>query len=426
LLFTNAAKILGVYTSFSRSHAIIGQSLFKALARRGHEVSITDTIGTFIHSIPFKVTVISPYPLDKPMKNYQDVTIPITVDHESFIGKFIENSGNMVKFLMDQQELVQLTMKMANDSLNSPQFQRLMREETFELVILGYFVNDFLVGLAPHFKCPMIVVSSTGTLKVLNDFVGNPTSVAGTSHLLTNINGPMTFMQRVKNMVFIIMEYVASVRMAWKAEALYNANFPADKYPPYDVVRRNTSLVFANSHFCEGRIQPNLPSLVEVGGLQIKQIPDPLPQNIKRWLDEAKHGVILFSLGSNVKSTLLPDEKLKIFLDTFAKLKQRVLWKWEADELPVKLDNVMTSKWLPQDDILAHENVKLFITHGGKGSLAECMFHGVPILGIPFFGDQMVNIDAAVLEGWALRVDYAILTHENFYSAIQEMLQNTK
>jgi glucuronosyltransferase len=70
--------------------------------------------------------------------------------------------------------------------------------------------------------------------------------------------------------------------------------------------------------------------------------------------------------------------------------------------------------------------VKLFITHGGKGSLAECIYHGVPIVGIPFFGDQMTNIAVAVEEGWAMRVDFVNLSDETFSTAINEIIQNPK
>jgi glucuronosyltransferase len=58
-------------------------------------------------------------------------------------------------------------------------------------------------------------------------------------------------------------------------------------------------------------------------------------------------------------------------MKTFAKFKQRVIFKWESNELPGKPDNVLTDKWLPQDDILANEKVRLFISHCGLGGLAE-------------------------------------------------------
>lgn len=66
------------------------------------------------------------------------------------------------------------------------------------------------------------------------------------------------------------------------------------------------------------------------------------------WLDNAPNGVIFFSLGSNAKVSLLPPAKIKIFLNVFKKLKQRVIMKWESDVLEGKPDNVLVGKWLPQ------------------------------------------------------------------------------
>jgi hypothetical protein len=57
-------------------------------------------------------------------------------------------------------------------------------------------------------------------------------------------------------------------------------------------------------------------------------------------------------MGSNLKSSLMPESKRNAFLEVFSKLKQHVLWKWETDTLPGQPKNVKLGKWLPQSDIL--------------------------------------------------------------------------
>lgn len=69
-------------------------------------------------------------------------------------------------------------------------------------------------------------------------------------------------------------------------------------------------------------------------------------------MDGAEEGVILFSLGSLLKSTELPLDKRNAIVRTFGKLKQRVVWKYENDTLPGKPGNVKISKWLPVNDVL--------------------------------------------------------------------------
>jgi hypothetical protein len=77
----------------------------------------------------------------------------------------------------------------------------------------------------------------------------------------------------------------------------------------------------------------------------------------------------------------MPEETKKVFLNVFSRLKQRVIWKWETEEMEGLPPNVMLKKWLPQQDILGHKNIKLFITHGGLLSTQEAIYHGVPLIG---------------------------------------------
>lgn len=69
-------------------------------------------------------------------------------------------------------------------------------------------------------------------------------------------------------------------------------------------------------------------------------------------MDEAKEGVVLFSLGSNIKSSLMPMEKIQMILEGFSRLPQKILWKFETDKSPQLPPNVNVSHWLPQSDLL--------------------------------------------------------------------------
>lgn len=131
------------------------------------------------------------------------------------------------------------------------------------------------------------------------------------------------------------------------------------------------------------------------------------------------------SLGSNVRSADLSSEKLSIFLNKFRSIKQKIVWKFETD-LPNKPDNVIVGKWLPQNDILAHPNVKVFISHCGKGGVTEAKYHGVPVLGIPLFAEQSGNIDVLVAEGWALKIPFGNLNRTIFSESLDEILVNPK
>jgi glucuronosyltransferase len=120
----------------------------------------------------------------------------------------------------------------------------------------------------------------------------------------------------------------------------------------------------------------------------------------------------------------LPRNKIEILLKVFGRLKQKVIMKWETDELEGKPENVMIMKWLPQDDILAHPQLKIFISHCGLGSIVEAKYHAVPVIAFPIFADQETNANVIVGEGWALKLNLKDLSEEALMEAIQEILRN--
>lgn len=204
----------------------------------------------------------------------------------------------------------------------------------------------------------------------------------------------------------------------------FRYNFPPDRYPPLEEVYKNVSLILTNHHFSQGPIRPNVPALIEIGGIQIKEKPDPLPEDLAEIMDSAKEGIIYFSLGTNVQGSNLSPEKAKIIFDVLSQLPYKVLMKWSGSDIPRKSPNIIYKSWLPQDDILAHPNVKLFITHGGQGSVVESQYHGVPMVGIPFFGDQHSNMANVKKSGFGLSLQYTSLTEEELRSTILEVLNN--
>lgn len=74
----------------------------------------------------------------------------------------------------------------------------------------------------------------------------------------------------------------------------------------------------------------------------------------------------------------------------------------------------------------AHPNVRLFITHGGQLSSLEAITRGVPLIGVPVFADQKLNMLKAVLSGYGLLIDFNNVTTESLNWAIQEVIESPK
>lgn len=148
-------------------------------------------------------------------------------------------------------------------------------------------------------------------------------------------------------------------------------------------------------------------------------------QALQEFLDKATDGAILFSLGTNAKVSEMNEQKRFYIFSALEKLKQRVVMKWESDDMPSGLPaNILLQKWLPQGDILAHPNTKLFISHCGLSSVLEAKYHAVPILAIPLFAEQFENANLVVEEGWGIIISYADVTADSLSAAVNEILSN--
>lgn len=95
--------------------------------------------------------------------------------------------------------------------------------------------------------------------------------------------------------------------------------------------------------------------------------------------------------------------------------------KFEDESLGNIPENVMVRKWLPQTDIFAHENIKLFISHGGLFGNLEALHRGVPILFIPLYGNQYRNALRAEKKGFGTKIIFNELTTEILLEKIRQL-----
>ncbi|KAI9594169.1 hypothetical protein BDF19DRAFT_446171 [Syncephalis fuscata] len=76
----------------------------------------------------------------------------------------------------------------------------------------------------------------------------------------------------------------------------------------------------------------------------------------------------------------------------------------------------------PQRAVLEHPSTRLFISHCGIVSLFESLFAGVPILGLPGFGDQPSNAIKLTEKGYGLWLDKTTSTEATIVSTLRRLL----
>lgn len=90
-------------------------------------------------------------------------------------------------------------------------------------------------------------------------------------------------------------------------------------------------------------------------------------QDLEDFMNSSVKGVVFLSLGTNVLSSLMDENKQKMIVDAFAQFPEyNFIWKFEETSTNIELPkNVIIRKWCSQSDILAHSKTKAFFTHCG-------------------------------------------------------------
>lgn len=285
--------------------------------------------------------------------------------------------------------------------------------------VLGFarkFGNPPIVAVTPFFAAGRITLTSGALLY--------PAFVPG-HDLLYPVK--MSFIQRAHSALIHTMELMTSkfylVPMVDKIQrkALPNVPYLED-------IEKTIKLHLLNTQPVSDYRLPVFSNFKLVGGVQIKK-PKALPVELKEIADSATNGLVLFSLGTNVRSDKLGEEKILKIIRALGRLsKYTFLWKFETHEnLPIALPkNVKIQPWMPQNDVLAHPNTKLFISHCGLLSTQEALWYGVPILAFPIFADQPQNAFRLKELGISETLSIYDFTEEELYKNIKDMIENPK
>ncbi|XP_052750692.1 UDP-glucosyltransferase 2-like [Galleria mellonella] len=397
-------NILGVFPFEGKSHSFVFNPFMLELAKRGHNV-----------------TVISHFPQKKPVQNYRDISLAgkskILVDvfslYRSYwsiieISLFLVNSGT-----------ANCKLVMADENV-----QNLWKTQTkFDLVVTEQFNSDCYLGLAHKLKAPVIGITSHKIMPWHMSRFGIVYNPSHTAFTFLEGGTKPTLYQRIERVIFhnyfnILYKYFCQ-RIDEETLAQY-----FDDVPPLEELGRDIKLllVYQNFAMMGSHIFPS--NVIEIGGLHVVK-PKPLPKDLKKFIEESEHGIVYISFGSMLKAVTMPTDKLQAIIDALSLLPQRVVWKWEDQTLPGNPKNIYISKWIPQNDVLAHPNVMAFYSHCGLLSTTEAINYGVPMVAMPIFGDQPVNAAAVEESGLGYQIQINELSKEKLLAKFKAVLDPT-
>ncbi|XP_045463151.1 UDP-glycosyltransferase UGT5-like isoform X2 [Harmonia axyridis] len=408
---SDTANILFFAPIPSYSHQVIYQPIWKELSLRGHNVTAV------------AVNTLN----DKTLTNLTEIDLGILYEYKKRFSKesinFIFHKPNFLGVFLKDMYIYQIVSVVHEFALRNPEVQKLIRSNAkFDVVIVEWLFPT-AAAFSTKFNCPLIGISSFGVPTPALDAIGNPAHpLLAPDHTLPIRKEEMSLKERLLSTIFSVYSrlYYNFVVLP-KEDRIVKDIFGPDM-PFIGDIERNISLLLLNRNPVFHKIMPVLPNVQELGGLIERGKYIELNSELKKFLDDSKNGVIYFSLGSNVLSSNLPEDLIEKYIKVFEQIPYNVLWKWETDKLPRQPKNVYIHKWVPQTTVLAHPNVKLFMTQGGLQSMEETISHHVPIIGMPSHSDQTMNVDTAVKYGFGIGIDFDEITVEKLKAAINEIM----
>uniref|UniRef100_A0A8C6R5Z9 UDP-glucuronosyltransferase n=2 Tax=Nannospalax galili TaxID=1026970 RepID=A0A8C6R5Z9_NANGA len=237
--------------------------------------------------------------------------------------------------------------------------------------------------------------------------------------ILSTLSGQMTFMERLHNMICMLyFDFCFQTFNKKKWDQFYS-----------EILGRRTTIAEIMSKAEMWLIQsywdlefprPTLPNVDFVGGLHCRPA-KPLTKEMEEFVQSSgEDGIVIFSLGSMVRN--MTEEKANIIASALAQIPQKVLWRFEGKKPDSLGPNTRLYKWIPQNDLLGHPKMKAFITHGGTNSLYEAIHYGIPVVGIPLFGEQHDNIANMVAKGAAVELNFQTMTRSDLLNALEAVI----
>ncbi|XP_014288190.1 UDP-glucosyltransferase 2 [Halyomorpha halys] len=407
--FCSASNILVVCAVGSHSHSIWCNKLAEVLVNKGHQVTILDTD-----------------PPRKKLANLTTYTLEGGYDYAGDVDyKQISSGGTTfaVDFYLHCNKIICEAM------IYSPTFKRFLsehshKEKPFDLVIFDVTAGDCFLGIVSALGNPkLVLVTAFGEAAGLYLMYSEGHS-AHSPMFLSLQTHPMGLFEKLENLFYNVYYYYHRRSYMNDMDTVSKDVF-GNSAPHIIDIGRSAAVALVNSHPILDDAKYYSPAIVQIPGFHIDE-PKKLDAETQAFLDGATHGAIYFSLGTNIQSAGMSKETISTFLNVFKKLKQRVLWKFEDESLKNLPENIKISKWFSQNDILAHPNIKLFITHCGLLSTQEAIHHGVPMIAIPFWLDQHVLTKKLFDKGVVFPLSYSNLYEDSVQNAIEEVLTNTK
>lgn len=248
----DGARILAVQTVAARSHWNFMSAVLRALTDAGHHVTAFTSLS------------------DGSRENYTEVNTSDTVLRlqENDVLPMLHAAGSAFAFVRVVTGLNRLFCDMVyrnprlGDVMHGVNHTRTASQ--FDVILVEPFGLDCMSYLADVLDAPIIyVVPSPMITFAERSFTGHTSNPACVSHLLARHAVPVTFTQRLANVV--LSAFSALAVSCHIAAARVTDPRPYDFSPPV-----SPSVIFQNSHYATEASRPVPTNVIDVGGIHLR------------------------------------------------------------------------------------------------------------------------------------------------------------
>uniref|UniRef100_UPI003AB02ED2 UDP-glucuronosyltransferase-like n=1 Tax=Centroberyx gerrardi TaxID=166262 RepID=UPI003AB02ED2 len=397
------------------SHWVGVKAIAQEMGRRGHQVTV------LIPEISMRMG---------PGKHYNTLTYPVPygkAEIDSVVAMHKEVMRKSAQSLMDKissrlsqiQTITNFIHITAESLLFNASLISHLSQQGFDAVLTDPVVPTGSL-IARKLGLPTINLLRGIPCSLDMKSAACPSPPSYVPRFFTGFTDKMNFKERVINTLVSLLEPLLCRLLFGRFDQI------ASQFLGEDVgvaeVLSDSAIWLLRSDFTLEFPRPLMPNVVLVGGINCN-VRNPLPEDLESWVS-GQHGFVVFTLGSVVSD--LPEEIAVVFLEAFRQIPQKVIWRYTGpvpDNIP---ENVKMMEWVPQNDLLAHQGVRAFITHAGSHGLFEGLCHAVPMVMVPINGDQPDNAQRIASRGAGVVLDISTITAETLLQGLNEVISNTR
>ena len=252
-VFCHSYNIVGVFPLQAKSHFRFIDPLMVRLAEKGH-----------------KVTSYNAFPKNYRIPNYVDISLRgcyYLDDHFASFDTLLEKSSNP---FVSALRLTEFDFDLRKFEKCAPLMRLLNSTENYDLLVTETFVTDFTLIFSAKFQIPFVSSLPNQLVPWLTGRLGNPSNPSYFPNIFSGRSSPMNYIERVQNtLLHLETVFVYNLWNLRKADEVFQHFLGQSAPSVYDVVK-NASVILTNAHESFGSNLPQVPGIVNVGGMHIK------------------------------------------------------------------------------------------------------------------------------------------------------------